>query len=71
VLLYERGRMYEDNQMWVAALEDYQGATTFVPDYEEAVAAYTTLAAAHPEAVEEVEKRASEEATETAGAEQQ
>ena len=67
-LLYERGQLYEQNEMFAFALEDYQAAMLFVPDYAEPKAAFARISAAHPDAVKQLEDiQKSEEATEPAG----
>lgn len=69
LLLYERGTLFERTGNWSYALQDYLWALEYVPDYEPAVAAFTALSTAHPEALDEVrswQDQGTQEATSTA-----
>lgn len=56
-LFVARAALYEQEKRWADALYDYTQATLFVPDFEPALEAARTIAADHPEAVEELRER--------------
>jgi tetratricopeptide (TPR) repeat protein len=64
ILLYEQGQLYERNQKWVEALENYGWAMEYAPDMQEIEQAFTRLSAAQPQALKDLQERYSEEAPE-------
>ena len=56
LMVLERARYYERQEMWADALFDLTIVLTYDPGHEEALAAYETIAEAHPEAEEEAMK---------------
>jgi len=56
LLLYERGQMFERNEKFVDALLDYSRALAYVPDWEEAMTAFSRVASAHPDALEKAKE---------------
>lgn len=57
ILLYQQGQLFERNEKWVEALENYGWAMEYAPDEEEIEQAFTRLAAAQPDALKELEER--------------
>lgn len=57
VLLYERGRLYEESGRPADAYFDYVQVVNFVPDHTEANEGLTRIAKQNPEAVEQARKR--------------
>lgn len=61
LLLIERAKIYEAEELWADALYDYQQARSYSPDLEEAVEGATRVANEHPESVEEAKQRFEED----------
>lgn len=57
ILLFERGAMYEQEEMWVDALYDYSLALTYVSNYQPALDGFERISSEHPEAVDEMYER--------------
>lgn len=63
IILYERGKLYERQQNWKSAMEDYAVALEYVPNYDPARTAFEALKKTHPDVFQQLQRYYNETTT--------